>query len=61
MNNFYYNKLISKFGKENLNLLAMDTDSLMLEIQNKDLFQFESSNNQTIEFIGFHIKLYTYV
>ena len=40
MNNFYYNKLISKFGKENLNLLAMDTNSLMLEIQNKDPSEF---------------------
>ena len=40
MNNFYSNKLISKFGKENLNLLAMDTNSLMLEIQNKDPSEF---------------------
>ena len=44
MNNFYYNKLISKFGKENLNLLAMDTDILMLKIQNKDPLEFIKNN-----------------
>ena len=39
MYDFYYNVLIPYFGRENINLLMTDTDSLVVEIFTEDVYE----------------------
>ena len=41
MAHFYYNEIIEKMGRDNIRLCMTDTDSLLIEIKNKDMCEFE--------------------
>ena len=40
MDDFHYNKMLPYFGRNNLDLLFTDTDSLCYHIKNKDTFEY---------------------
>ena len=49
MNDFHYNTMLTYFGKENLDLLFTDTDSLCYHIKNKDPFVFMQNNKELFD------------
>ena len=49
MYDFHYNTMLPYFGKENLDLLFTDTDSLCYHIKNKDPFEFMANNKKLFD------------
>ena len=49
MYNFHYNKMLPYFGKENIDLLFTDTDSLCYHIKNKDPFEYMYENKNLFD------------
>ena len=46
MSNFHYNTIIKEAGRENVNLCFTDTDSLLYEFKNFDIFEFMKNNKE---------------
>lgn len=44
MYDFYYNKLLKKCGKENIELLFTDTDSFCFYVKDRNIFNYEMSD-----------------
>jgi hypothetical protein len=49
MYDFHYNTMLPYFGKDNLDLLFTDTDSLCYHIKNKDPFEFMENNKKLFD------------
>ena len=49
MNDFHYNKMLHYFGRDNIDLLFTDTDSLCYHIKNKHPFQYMLNNKDLLD------------
>ena len=60
MNDFHYNEMLPYFGRDNLDLLFTDTDSLCYHIKNKDPFEFMFNNKNLFDLSNYdkNNKLY---
>ena len=56
MNDFHYNEMLPYFGRDNLDLLFTDTDSLCYHILKKDPFEFMFDNKNLFDLSNYDKK-----